>query len=279
MYAKLGYQYDSNILLDPVGQDGPTDADDNALVGYFSGKYDFVRKGDFTLGAGYNHYSVNYETLNDYDLVGSLGNIYAKYQFDTIKVSLSYLPNYYWVGSNDYLASHLIRPEILWKVNDVFKVHFSYAYDIKKYFQFDDRSGHAHLLNLDFSHFFSDRRIQLFAGGRYDTYTANSPDQDYNKPQGHLGANFRLPLELRLRILGKMAKKDYINVDSLYGVKRRDTRWTGIGSLTRKVYFEWLSAIFDYRYTRNDSNIVAANNVQIFDFTRDQISLSLAAAF
>ena len=279
LYARLGYQYDSNILLDPVDQDQATDEDDFALVGYLSGKYDFVRRGDFTLGAGYSHYLVNYATLDAFNLVGSLGDIYARYQFDSFKVSVSYLPNYYWVGRNDYLASHQIRSEVLWRATDMFNVRFSYGYDIKKYFQIDDRSGHANLLNLDVYHSFFDRHIQLFAGGGYDTSAANSPDQDYRRQKGHLGANFRLPLELRLELLGSVAQKEYQNVDSLYGVRRKDTRWTGSGSLSRKVYLDWLNIIFDYRYTRNDSNVSDAGNLQIFDYKREQLTLSLAASF
>jgi hypothetical protein len=279
LYAKLGYQYDSNILLDPVDQDRPTDEDDYALVSYLSGKYDFVRKGAFTLGAGYSHYTVNYETLNDFDLVGSMGDIYARYRFGSLKVSLSYLPSYYWVGNNDYLAIHQIRPEILWNVNDAFKVRFNYAYDTKKYFQIDGRSGHANLVNLDLYHAFFDRRVLLFAGGGGDTYAANNPDQDYSQQKGRLGVNFLLPWELRLRVMGKVTIKDYMNVDSLYGVERKDTRWEGSGSLSRKVYFDWLSAIFDYRYTRNDSNIIDANDIQVFDYQREQITFSLAASF
>lgn len=279
LYAKVGYQYDSNILLDPLDQDRPTDEDDYALVAYLMGKYDFYREGNFTLGAGYSHYAVNYETLNEFDLTASMGDIYARYKLDNLRISLSYLPNYYWVGEEDYQASQQIRPELLWKVTDVFNVRFNYTYELKKNFVIPGRSGHTNLANLDLYYFFFDRRLQVFAGAGYDANKADDTDQDYDQSKGRLGANIKLPLELRLRLMGKVNSKKYTYVDSLYDIKRKDTRWEGSGSLSRKIYFDWLSGILDYRYTRNDSNVIDANDIQVFDYEREQITFSLSASF
>jgi hypothetical protein len=167
----------------------------------------------------------------------------------------------------------------LWRVNDAFNVRLNYTYERKKNYEIPGRSGYANLSDLDFYHFFFDRRLQLFAGGGYDVNNANDPDQDYDQYKGRLGANIKLPLEFRLRLVGKIVTKKYANVDSLYDVERKDTRLEGSGSLSRKVYFNWLSAVLDYRYTRNDSNVIDANDVQIFDYRRQQVTLSLAASF
>jgi len=280
LYAKVGYQYDSNILLDPVDLDRPTDEDDDALVAYLMGKYDFVRRGNFTLGAGYSHYLVNYDTLSEYDLSASMGDIYAQYKWDNLRFDLSYRPNYYWVDEKDYQASQQIRPALRWKVNNDFNVRFNYAYEWKKNFETTGRSGDINLVDLDLYYFFFDRRVQLFAGGGYGANRSDHTDFDYDQVRGRLGANFKLPLAFKLRLMGKINTKDYNYVDSRYDVERKDTRWEGIGSLSRKVYFDWLSAVLDYRYTRNDSNVIDnTNDVQIYDYKRQQVTVSLAASF
>lgn len=279
LYAKVGYQYDSNILLDPLDKDLPTDEDDHALVSFLLGKYDFVRKGKLTAGASYSHYTVNYETLNEFDLTASMGDIYAHYKMDELRLSLKYLPNYYWVGGKDYQVNHRLRPQLMWKVNDSFDVRGNYTYELKRNFIIPERNGHANFINLDLYHFFFDRHLRLLAGANFEANAADNTDHSYNQLKGVLGVDLKLPWEFKLRLLAKINKKDYLYIDSLYNLKRKDSRWEGTGSLSRKIYFDWLSAVLDYRYTRNDSNIIDANGVQIFDYKREQITFSLSASY
>ena len=67
LYAKMGYQYDDNVRLDPLDKDFYTDQDDWVTVAYLSGKYELER-GPATMGAGYTHYQTWHKDLTEFDL-------------------------------------------------------------------------------------------------------------------------------------------------------------------------------------------------------------------
>jgi hypothetical protein len=97
-------------------------------VGYFSGKYDFISKPNYRIGAGYSHYQRLYMDLNDFDLTGSIFDLYGMYFLRPVTFKLGYVPTYYWLGFDSWSRRHQIIPELTWQVNQNFFSTLTYRY-------------------------------------------------------------------------------------------------------------------------------------------------------
>ena len=73
VYLKVGYEYDNNVMLEPVDDNICSDEDNWVLVGYFSGRYNIINRQDLKMGAEYSHYQTRHDNLDEYDLIGSIG--------------------------------------------------------------------------------------------------------------------------------------------------------------------------------------------------------------
>lgn len=257
LYLKVGYGYDSNVTLDPLDEDVFSDEDDYFTKVHFSGKYNVINRKDLIIGAGYSHYQSWYNDLEEYDLMGSLFSVYAKYRFRPFTLGLSYLPSYYWLDQESYLRRHMIKPEVVWEWKDSVSTVLSYSYSDNEYFEDEDWSGDRHEGNLDVYYSVLDKMGYFFGGVGYEDNNASSPDQDYGWLKTRAGVFFYLPWELELDIRGRYQNKQYDNVDTFFEVKREDDKYFGGVSLTRKLLYQWLAIGAEFSYTKNNSNISA----------------------
>jgi tetratricopeptide (TPR) repeat protein len=273
LYLKVGYQYDDNVVLEPVDQDIATDQDDYAVVAFFTGSYNIVNQSDFKLGLGYNHYQTWYEDLTQLDFRGSTGNFYAKYSTGPVTLGLSYLPTYYWLNDESYLMRHHIRPDIVWNPVQDLSLRAAYSYYRNNYFLNDGRDGHTNEVSLDAYYSILNGKGLLSVGGLYEDNTASHPDYYYTQGKIRVALNFRIFWELDLNLSGNYHKREYDNVDSTFGITREDDRYYGAVSLGRSVFWKWLSITAEYNYTKNDSNI------SFFEYERNVTTLSLTAKY
>jgi tetratricopeptide (TPR) repeat protein len=273
IYLKLGYQYDSNVRVEPLDQDIYPDEGDFAAVGYLSGKYYFVNRKAIKLGAGYSHYQTRHNELREYDLIGSIFNLDAKYRLDPFAFGFSYIPSFYWLDSDKFQKRHEFRPDVMWRATRSLVVTLTYSYYINDYFQDNDRDGRTHEGFLNAFYSIGKKGGYLFGGVGYEKNSASSADQDFGQLKTKLGLSFNIPWGLIVSLTGKYYDKKWDNVDSLYGVKREDVKYYGSISLSRKIFFDWLSISGEYNYTKNDSNI------KDYKYDRNVGTLSLTVNF
>ena len=271
--VKLGYQYDSNVRLEPLDEDIYADEDDFVTVGYFSGKYNLINRQDYVAGVGYSHYQRWHNDLEEYDLVGSILNLYGQYRKGPLTFSLSYLPHFYWIDSSRYIRRQQIKPEISWKITDSLLTRFSYSYYLNNHLRDDDRDGHTNELSLTTYYNLKSRGGYLYGGIGYEDKTASHPDRYYDQWKIKLGFSHKMPWDLELNINGKYYSQNYDHVDSFYLVQREDRKYIGSISLSRRLYYEWLSVVGEFSYTKNSSNIMD------FEYKRKMAALSLTARF
>lgn len=273
LFLKLGYQYDDNVRLEPLDEDMYADEDDFAGIAYFSGNYNFINRQALKIGAGYIHYQTWYLDLDDYDLIGSTLNLYAKYRLPPFTFSLGYLPSYYWVDDDDYMRRHQFKPELSWQINENLFTRLYYRYSDNKNFQDDNRTGHSNDVFLDAYYFFMDKKWRIFGGVGYKDNEASHPDYDYGQFKTKLGASFKLPWSLDIVLTGKYHEKNYDSNDSFFGAKRKDRKYYGTISLSRKLFYEWLGIVAEYNYTKNNSNI------DDYEYDKNTATLSLTARY
>ncbi len=273
LYLKLGRRYDDNVVLDPDDIDLiPDDSDWSTLI-YFSGTYEFSFGNNIKAGAGYTHYQIWYDDLDQYDLTGAIPQIYGEYKFNPLSFRLAYVPTYYWADGDSYLREHRIEPEIRWQINDDSMVRLLYTYKDATYFEDEARSGHSNEFYVDAFYLFLNGDIWITGKIGYEDYSASGFDQYWERWRVRVGATFMLPWELEFGINGEYQKKDYDNPDIIANIEREDDKYIGSLTLYRKIYYDWLGALGEYRYIKNDSNI------KDFEYTRNVFTISLTASY
>jgi tetratricopeptide (TPR) repeat protein len=273
LYLKAGFYYDDNVPLDPVDRDVYSDEDDFVTKGYFSGKYNFVNKKEYNIGAGYRHYQAWHHDVNRLDQTGSVFDLYAKYRLKPLTLGVSFLPSYYWLDVKSYLRRYGVKPEVVWKCHENFSAGVSYSYYDNEYFQNEDRTGHTNDISLNAYYTILNKKGYIFGGVGYEDNSASHADQDYNRIRTTLGVSLLIPWDLKLTLTGQYYDKQYDNVDTFYGVKRDDSQYQGGVSISHRFLYDWLNISGEFNYTENDSNI------DDFEYDRTETGVSLIARF
>ena len=273
LFLKIGYQYDDNVRLEPLDQDIYADEEDYVTVGYFSGRYDFVNRHYYKIGAGYSHYQTWHDDLGEYDLLGSIFSLYSKYCLNPFTFGCSYVPSYYWLDADRYLRRHQLNADVMWKVDENFSTRLSYSYYDNNNFQNNDRDGHTNDVLLYAYYRFLDKRGHLFGGIGYEDNSASHRDEYYTQAKTKLGVSLKIPWDIDLSLTGKYYDKKYDHVDSFYGIKRDDAKYYASISLSRKLFYDWLNTSVEFNYTKNNSNITD------YEYKRKVTTLSVIARY
>ena len=273
LYLKTGAQYDDNVRLDPVDADIGEEEGDVLFEGFFSASYRFLDNTPWQMGAGLTQYQTLHQDFDDYDLTGTIGNLYARCYHSPFLFSLGYLPSYYWVSGDSFLMRHQIRPELSYRINERLFTRISYNFYANNYFEDSARDGETHGLLLDGYVDPLYRNVMLFTqlGAEYNA--ADGDDEKYDSVKARLGVKFRFPGDINASLSGTYRHEDYRHTDSLYGIRREDDKIKCRVSVTRPLFYEWFNIWLEYDYTDNDSNI------DEFSYERHMVTLSGAVSY
>lgn len=270
---KLGRRYDDNVVLEPADTDFVTDESDGGTLLFFSGRYDFLRRGPISLGAGYSHYQIVYDDLDAYNLTGSIPTLYGSYRLGDFTLSMSYLPSYYWADGDSYLRRHHLMPAVWWKPADRYLLRFSYHYYDDTYFMDADRSGSRNGVALRLYTGLPRLAGVVYGEVGYEDNAADAGYEDFEKWRCEVGGAAELPFRLTLRGTAEFASRSFGAAPSPELAERDDTRLTTTLSLERPVYFDWLGVSLEYRYVGNDSDNA------FYEYDRNMVTLSVTATY
>ncbi len=253
-FLKAGLQYDDNVRL-IADEDVYADEGDFAFSGYFSGRYDFRVGESFKIGVGGSLYQTSYYKLKDYDQTGSFLNLNVSWRLSPFTFDFAYIPAYYWFDNKSFLIRHHFRPEATWKISDDLLTRVSYAYSENNYFEDDELDGHTHEAGLIAYYNVADETGYLFVEAGYEDASASHPDYYYDKWKAGLGVLFKGPWGVRMKLSGMYDDKTYDNVDSYFGIRREDDKYSVDLLLFRQFFWDWARILLELNYTNNDSNI------------------------
>jgi tetratricopeptide (TPR) repeat protein len=268
LYAEAGYEYDSNVPLEPEDVDLVADEADHAVSGYLSASYDAVRTGPFLMGAGYSHYQTWHEDLEAFDVIAGVPSVYSRLRVGPSSLGLAYSPVYYWVDGDSFLRSHELSPSVEWRVTEAFTARASYTYADQEFFDDRGRSGHYHEIALDLTRTFLGGRLALLAGGGYRDKSASRSDEAFGRAEGELGFSVSLPLGLSLLTIGEYERAEYDEPDRVFGEVREDELYRGTLALSHPFLRDDVGIVLEYEYTRNDSSI------SFYEYDRHTVSVS-----
>lgn len=272
LLLKTGYQSDSNVLLE-TDDDTVSDRDDTAFVGYFSGKYRFLTGDYLRAGIGYSHYQIFYNNIKEYNLTSGIFNLYCGYDKGPLGITLTYLPHFSWLDSEKYMQKQGGKTDVTFDVTDNLVTRLSYSYYDINHIMDDNRDGSSQSADLKAYYIFRENGGYIFAGVGYEDRDAEHPDYVYSLSMVQGGVSLKIPLDFTLNITGTYRDVGYDNVDSGYQIKRQDKRYSGSLSLSRSLFYEWLSISGEFDYTKRKSNIVD------YEYSRKVANLSLIVTF
>jgi len=270
IYLKMSYQVDDHIRHEAEDLDIYREEDSYL---YFSSTFELLQKQALMAGIGYNHYQTVNNNAGEYDLTGSIGNLYSVYCFHSYTIKLSYLPSYYWLDSDSYLMCHGVESMIVKRINERIMAQFTYNYNKNNYFHDNGRDGHTNEILLETCYLINSDRGYLGVGLGYGDDAATHPDYDYGRLKTKLNISLKIPWELRFGLEGRYCDKKYKHIDSYFGIKREDTKYYGAMSLSRKIFWPWAEITAEFSYTKNDSTI------NEYEYTRNVTGLSLTARY
>ncbi len=273
LVTKVSYGYDDYVQLKPLDSNIYKKKADYVTTGYFAGKYNFINKTDKKMGIGYSHYQAWHNDLYEYDLTGSLLDIYFKYKYKDIIFGLNYLPSYYWVNSESYLMYHLFKFDLGLKLSKNFNTKISYSHYANNYLQDNNRDGHTNEIFMNIFYNIGDDKGSVFGGFGLEDNSPSHPDYSYTRLKTKSGFSFKLSWEMAFTLTGELSEKKYDNTDTIFNIQRKETEFLSSILLSRKLFYDWLLLIFEFGYTINNSNI------EIFDYEKQEASIALTATY
>ncbi|MFC1533232.1 tetratricopeptide repeat protein [Thermodesulfobacteriota bacterium] len=255
LYMLIGYVHDDNIRHEPEDMEIYPDEGDYYTGTYFSGTYNFVNRDDYKIGAGYEHLQTWHDHLEQYDMIATIPKVYAQYRLYPFTFHLTYFRFSSRIESDRFLRQHRLRPAVSWKVNEQFKISFHYNYDDNNYIRNDDRDGYNNSVSLKAFHRILDNKGAISGVIGYEDNVASHLDYYFKRLKTRLKISFKIPWDMELELTGKYHNKEYENIDSVYGVIREDSKYSGDISLSRKLLYDWLKISIGAGYIKNRSNI------------------------
>ncbi len=274
LFLKLGRRYDDNALLEPADDDTIfEDERDWASLVCFSARYDVPQQSSWSAGAGFTHYQILYDDLEEYDFTGDMLQVYAGYSLGNMILRLHYMPAYYRAGTDGYLRRHRIEPEFRWRPAPQILTRLIYRYSDNDYLDNPEKSGYDHAVYGDAAINLFNGNGRVFGGLGYASRAADQADEEFDRYKLRCGLSLDLPWRMELLMTGQYEAREYRSEDRIYGVKRDDDKLTASLTLSRPLFYDWLGVMAEYRLVDNTSNI------NDYEYTRNIWTLSMTALY
>ena len=295
----LSLQYDSNVVLLPGGSALPNNIshkDDfvTAFNGY--GEYRFLQTDKWTIGAGGGFFANVHARLSDFNVFDLAPTLYVERRLGSAQLRLQYMLDYITVGGDPYLLSNALQPTLTIPESERTYTQAFFRYQNKDFKSFrDDQLGAPINQTRDANNYmigamqywkFSNDRGYVRAGYIFDTdRTAGSDgsttpgvhtsaDWEYTGHRLSTGVAYQPLTATTLQLAFDYYRQNYSNPNSFSPdlTVRKDNVIQFTGTAVRDIR-SWLWLAFQYSYTRDQSN------VDVFDYTRHIISLTVGGAF
>ena len=295
----LSLQYDSNVVLLPGGSTLPggiSHKDDFVTALNLGGEYRFLQTDTWTIGAGAGLFTNFHARLSDFNVLDLAPTLYVQRQLGSAQLRFQYTLDYVTVGGDAYLLSNALQSTLTIPESQRTYTQAFFRYQNKDFKTFrDDELGVPVNQTRDANNFmlgalqywrFAEDRGYLRGGYTFDTDVTgggdtpttlglpSKADWSYTGHRLSLGAAYQ-PLTATTLLLGiDYYRQNYNNPNSFSsdGAIRKDNVYQLTGTVVRDLQ-SWLWLAFQYSLTRDQSN------VEVFDYTRHVISLTLGGAF
>lgn len=280
VYGSLSTSYDSNVSLNPDSlslANLPSDTRDAEFALRGGGGYRVVDTKKFQLAPEAFYYQSLHPRLNGYNF--GLGHVGIQNKFMTghwtMGVPLTY--EFSFLGTAKFLGAAAMSPNVsfFWMNRMLTQISMPTAYN--DFFQTgagaQNRDAWNLLPGIAQYVFFNDKKHYVAVSYNYEKNLASGNDWDYHANTIIASGLFPLPWQMDFYVFGNITfDKNFNNVDSIIGTRRKDTLYMVGANLSRK-FMEHLDVSLHYNYWNERSNQA------FFTYDRNLVGVTVGVAY
>lgn len=282
----LGYQYDSNVLQNPLGQVGLAPAaqarqqHDSAVLANLLFRYNLYDQAPWRFGVAYNHYQLTYFDNDDLSLLGLRPSLYLQWERAPYFLTFEYMFSYFWTGSDPSVIANAFMPRFVMLHGDHFRTEVYSGAEVRSRMD-DTPDDSVYLFGLTEMYLMRGGKAHLRAGYILN-YDDMVPDEraDFASHQVFLGTQWPIWVDRWfVDVSGSLIWRDY-SFDPLISEenKRRDNEQDlnlmVFGPLTQRLQLNVL-----YQYIWNNSNITNNQGYDPYHYRRAVLTCMLTYTF
>ncbi|WP_236025759.1 tetratricopeptide repeat protein [Geomonas azotofigens] len=283
----LNYLYDDNAISSPsdaaaraqIGN--PTGQRDHAFLGSFRLDYTPMTSDDFIFNAQYLLQSTKYgDTNTDQENPSTIINSVTLNPGLALGDSVLSLPvNYSHVMLKEekYQQLYGLRPTWSWQLAPRQIVQVSAGYTRRDMLQAalaPDENRDANQWGAALGHIYSFGNEGGMLAARYEWGFDKTTGSNWENRSHKFSVSTLVPLaeRVRLNLSGDVTIQDYLNVNSIFDVRRDDTTWFGSGGVSWNVTE---NVILSAQY----SHTAVRSNIKVYDYDRNTVSTGIEFNF
>jgi len=271
IFVQMGYQYDSNIRMEPIDEDLYTDEDDFCTSFLFSGNYTVADAQPYQVSAGLVYFKYLYNEYTQFNMDGSMIHLNSKLDLDSVKIGLNMTPSIFWLDSKQYLKRFSINPTFSFRLKPQLTAIVSYANILDNNLDNDDRDACQIDNELTLQYVIPRKNLLLFSSVRLEMVNADNIINDYDRIISKAGLRLQKLWGCTLGFSGVYEQKKYKAIDPAYDALRDDYKAMGLFYIHRPILSHRLGMKTEFKFSKNSSNI------NIYNYERSSVTFSLTA--
>ena len=270
LFAKLGYQYDSNIRLEPLDEDLYTDEDDFCVNIFLSGNYAITDSKPYQISTRMSYFHYLYNEYNQFNTSGTIVNLDTQLRLNPLTIRLGVSPSIFWLDSKPYLKRFTVNPSISYHLNSQWTGILLLSNQFDDNIDNDARDGYRSDNNLTLQYKSPQKKWFVFSTIGIEIMNADDNRHDYDRIISEAGVSISKLWGLTIGLKGKYNQKKYKKTNWLYNALREDFKSTATFYISRSLS-QWLGVETKFKFTKNSSNI------NMFNYERSSLTFMLFA--
>jgi len=260
--VNLWAEYDDNVVLQSETGGLVTEISRQAdwrLAGDLDATYRIFRE-EGQYGIGGSFYQSVHGELTDYNLQGGSFSAYFLADARPWQPEIRYSYAHYLLGGNGYLQQNSVTPSLSLYQWSPARLHVYWTISGDDYLgpvESPERNQDAinNVIGVSYQRAVQQDNGSIRLGVSYENNNAEGTDWDYGGVDGFAQVYLTLPNKIwAVRIQGDYFDSHFQHIDSLFGLKRADTRFTGRAGLIYRKSGKW-NITLEYCHTTNNSTL------------------------
>ncbi|MEE9543844.1 MAG: tetratricopeptide repeat protein [Thermodesulfobacteriota bacterium] len=275
VYANIGFEYDSNVVLMPRDQPvavGTAGGNDRVFIANLYADYAAISRGPVTVKGRYGLYLNRHDKNTQYDYTSHQFSILPTFKIGNNFLNIPMTQSFTLLDQKEYLNKFSIEPAYFHKLLKSY-IAASFRYSIKDFHEEiassdDDRDARFYAVSLRWIKFLMDNQAMVDVKYEISREKTDGNNWSYNGHGVYASSTLPLAEKLKLSLAGELQAHRFDNTDTVF-LKKRDDNYYALSAIISYGLIDEVSFQFSLKYILNKSNISA------YDYNRSKVGMGL----
>ncbi|HBA89752.1 MAG TPA: hypothetical protein DCZ75_17720 [Geobacter sp.] len=283
----LNYMYDDNAISNPSNAGAraqignPTGQQDHAFLGTLRLDYNPMPSDEMLFSAQYLVQSTKYGNTNTSEenpstVINSL-TLIPGCTFGDSAISIPFNYTHVLLKENKYQQLFAVRPTWSWQAAAQHILQGGVSYTVRDMLQSalsGDERRDAEIWGASAGYIFSYGTRGGMASLRYDYSFDDTAGVNWQNRGHKWSVNGVVPLaeKLKLNLSGEVSTQDYLNTNTIFGVRRDDTTWFGTAGISYNLTND---VVLSAQY----AHTTAQSNIPVYGYSRNTFTTGIEFSF